>query len=335
MDSRCLDGDLIEHVRPLGGGTQNFMLRFTRGGRDFVLRRGPEHLRASTNANLCREMQMLTALRGSAVPHPRLIAGCEDAEILNGSVFYLMEPVDGFNAATTLPELHAHDGNVRHAMGLAMVDAIAELATLDYRQVGLTDYGRPDGFLERQVPRWTAELDSYETHYGYDTLSLPGVRQVADWLQANLPAQWQPGILHGDFHLANVMFDYSSPIVAAVVDWEMSTIGDPLLDLGWLIATWPRPGETTGIAASALGAAGGLATVADLVERYANRSGRDVTHMRWYTVLACFKLGIVLDGTYARAGAGKAPSDVGERLHLLAVGLLERAVGLVQGDETL
>jgi aminoglycoside phosphotransferase (APT) family kinase protein len=135
--------------------------------------------------------------------------------------------------------------------------------------------------------------------------------------------------------VANVMFECTGPRVAAIVDWEMSTIGDPLLDLGWLIATWPRDGAQTSIAASALATAGGLATVCELVERYTQRSARDVSNVLWYTVLACFKLGAVLEGTYARACAGHAPKEVGEHLHLLTVELFERALALVCGDETL
>ena len=335
MDHQGLTGGPVEQVRVLGGGTQNVMLTFTRGDRRFVLRRGPRHLRAKTNDSLRREMQILAALADTAVPPPRLIAGCADPSVLAGSVFYLMEPVEGFNAAATLPARHAADATVRHDMGLAMVDALAELATLDYRAIGLADYGRPDGFLERQVPRWLAELQSYEQYSGHPRNTLPGVTTIADWLQARAPSAWSPGVMHGDFHVANVMFEYTGPGVAAVVDWEMSTIGDPLLDLGWLIATWPRDGAHTGIAASALAAAGGLATVSELVERYAQRSARDVWNVLWYTVLACFKLGVVLQGTYARACAGRAPIEVGEHLHRLAVELFERALALVCGDETL
>ena len=335
MDDQALTGDAPSGFHWLGGGTQNVMVAFTRGGRRFVLRRGPRHLRATTNDNLRREMRVLAALAGTRVPHPHLIACCSDESVLYGSVFYLMEPVDGFNAAATLPALHASDAAVRHQMGLAIVDALAELGAVDYRDVGLADFGRPDGFLERQVPRWLRELQSYNSLPGYGGPQLPGIARITDWLQANRPASWRPGIMHGDFHLANIMFSFESSAVTAVVDWEMSTIGDPLLDLGWLLATWPQPGEHTDIGDSALANAGGLASVGELVARYAERSNRDVSDVLWYTVLACFKLGVILEGTHARACASREPVDVGDRLHQATIHLFERALALTSGTQNL
>lgn len=128
-------------------------------------------------------------------------------------------------------------------MAFNIIDALAKLGEIDHRAVGLNDFGKPDGFLERQVPRWLAELESYSGFDGYHGPEIPNIDLVADWLVRNRPAQQPAGIMHGDFHAANVMFDRSSPDVAAIVDWEMATIGDPLLDLGWLLATWrlPRP----------------------------------------------------------------------------------------------
>jgi aminoglycoside phosphotransferase (APT) family kinase protein len=335
MDTVGLEAGAILDAQPLGGGTQNVMLTFTRGGRHFVLRRGPVHLRTKSNDSLLREMTILSALAGSAVPHPEFIAGCTDTSVLAGSVFYLMQPVNGFNAAITLPELHACDAAIRHGMGLALVDAIAELGVLDYGAIGLAGYGRPEGFLQRQAARWLTELQSYERYSGYPPNALPAPSVIAGWLEAHTPRTWRPGIMHGDFHLANVMFEPTGPAVAAVVDWEMSTIGDPLLDLGWMIATWPRVGVQTSITTSALSAAGGLPTVTELVQRYARRSDRDVSEVLWYTVLACFKLGVVLEGTHARSCTGHAPIAVGRRLHLMAVELFERALELAGGVETL
>ncbi len=216
MDEHVIESGAISDVSSLGGGTQNIMLSFTRGERVFVLRRGPKHLRSTTNDSLRREMTILRALAGTAVPHPQLIAGCADAAVLGGSVFYLMEPVQGFNAAATLPALHGGDAETRHGMGLAMVDSLAELALVDYNAIGLADYGRPDGFLERQVPRWLAELESYAGQTGYPAGSLPGAATLAEWLTSEQPATSTPGIMHGDFHVANVMFSLDGPGVAAM-----------------------------------------------------------------------------------------------------------------------
>jgi aminoglycoside phosphotransferase (APT) family kinase protein len=323
MDARSLPGGPFEGVERLGGGTQNILLRFARGGREYVLRRPPAHLRRKSNEVLRREARVLAALEGTGVRAPRLIAACTDETVMGGAVFYLMEPVHGFNATTTLPALHAADPSVRHGMGLDAAVALAELGAVDHTAVGLGDLGRPEGFLERQVGRWLSELESYSALDGYPGPRIPGLDEVARWLDEHRPRDWRPGIVHGDYHLANLLYSFDGPRVAAIVDWEMCTIGDPLLDLGWLLATWP--GGDTAMLSGPIGAAGGLPTRTELAEAYAARSDRDPSALTWYAVLACFKLGIVLEGTHARACAGKAPRDVGDLLHATTLGLFARA----------
>jgi len=278
-------------------------------------------------------MRVLAALADSDVPHPRFVAGCPDEEVMGGAVFYLMRPVDGFNPTVTMPPLHAGSTEVQHVMGLQAADAIARLGAVDHEAVGLADFGKPEGFLERQVPRWQGELDSYSQIEGYPGPQIPGVDEVGAWLDANRPSSWRPGIMHGDYHLANVMFAPDSPRLAAIVDWEMCTIGDPLLDLGWLLATWPEPTSPDDAMASvvtgAIGGSGGLPRRAELVAYYAEHSDRDVSAITWYTVLACFKLGIVLEGTHARACVGKAPQATGDMLHAITLGLFARATSLI------
>ncbi|MFC7565923.1 phosphotransferase family protein [Actinomadura namibiensis] len=239
MDRQGLPGGPFEDVTPLSGGTQNVLVRFRRGGRDYVLRRGPRHLRARTNDVLRREARVLSALDGTDVPAPRVIAACPDETVLNGAVFYLMTPIEGFNATVALPDLHRGDADVRHAMGLNAARALSALGAVDHEAVGLVGFGKPEGFLERQVGRWMSELESYGALDGYPGPDIPGLDKVASWLDGNRPATWRPGVMHGDYHLANLMFAPDGPDVAAIVDWEMCTIGDPLLDLGWLLATWP------------------------------------------------------------------------------------------------
>ncbi len=334
MTAEGLPGAGFERVETLAGGTQNVLLRLERGRRPYVLRRGPPHLRPKSNDALRREAQVLRALAGTDVPHPGFIAGCMDESVMNGAVFYLMEPVDGFNPSVTLPPLHASDAGIRYAMGLQMADAIARLAAVDHVAVGLGGVGQPEGFLERQVVRWISELESYSRFEGYPGPEIPGVDEVARWLDANRPPQSRTGIIHGDYHLANVMFSYAGPELAAIVDWEMCTIGDPLLDLGWLLATWPNQdggGPSPGAVSAGLAAAGGLPTTRELVAAYAERSDRDLSAIDWYAVLACFKLGIVLEGTNARAYAGKAPRAVGDMLHATTLGLFARARALIVG----
>jgi aminoglycoside phosphotransferase (APT) family kinase protein len=314
----------VELGERLGGGTQNVLITVHTGDRDLVLRRGPRHLRPRTNDALRREMRVLEALRDTDVPHARLVAACPDEEVLGGAAFYLMEAVDGFNPAVELSGPAASAVDVRRSVCLSTAAAAATLGAVDHEAVGLGDLGNPTGFLERQVDRWRSELESYRSLQGYGGPELPGVDAVGEWLGDNQPTQWRPGILHGDYHLANVLCDRRTGAVAAVVDWEMTTIGDPLLDLGWLLATWPR-GDGPEILPDGVRALAGVVDRAELIREYAERSTRDLSSIDWYVVLACYKLAIVLEGTYARADAGLAPRDVGDRLHAGSLVLLERA----------
>ncbi len=323
MDARSIGAGPLQDVARLAGGTQNILLRFTRGGTEYVLRRPPEHLRANSNDAMRREARMLAALAGSAVPHPRLIAACGDEAVL-GAAFYLMEPVPGFNPTGGLPQPHASSASMQHRMGLALVEGIAALGALNHVALDLEGFGRPAGYLERQVERWRAQLESYTELPGWTGAGeLPGVERVADWLNAHRPAVFTPGILHGDYHLANVMYRYDAPELAAIVDWELTTIGDPLIDLGWLLATWPDPahGDTSSVQPWI-----GFPSADELVAHYRARSTRDLSSIKWYGVLACYKLGILLEGTHARAGAGKAPRATGDLLHERAIRLFRRAL---------
>ena len=331
MSEQGLGEGEVDTVSEITGGTQNVMLRFTRAEREYVFRRGPRHLRPVSNTVILRETRVLRALAGTDVPHPHLIAVCEDTAVLGDAVFYLMEPIDGFNAGAGLPSLHAGDAAVRHGMGLSMADAAAKLGAVDYRAVGLADFGKPDGFLERQVPRWLSELESYAKFDNYPGPDIGDVDAVAAWLREHQPSDFTPGIMHGDYHAANVMFSPIGPDVVAIVDWEMCTIGDPLQDLGWMLATWYRPGHEP-VLPNELMAAGDLATPDELVQRYAANTDRDLSRIDWYTVLACFKLGIILEGSHARAAAGLAPREIGDILHTATVRLFERATAIMNGD---
>ncbi len=332
MSEHGLGEGPITDVTAITGGTQNIMLRLRRSGRDYVFRRGPRHLRPVSNAVILRETRVLRALADTDVPHPGLIAVCADTSVLGDAVFYLMEPVDGFNAGAGLPALQTADAGIRHGMGLSMADAAARLGAVDHVEVGLGDFGKPEGFLERQVPRWLSELESYAAFDNYTGPDIGDVDAVALWLRRHQPAAFRPGIMHGDYHAANVMFAPDGAKVAAIVDWEMCTIGDPLLDLGWMLATWYRPGHDP-VLPNELMTAGGLATPRQLVERYAQNTSRDLDHISWYTVLACFKLGIILEGSNARAAAGLAPREIGDLLHTATVRLFERAAAIMDGEQ--
>lgn len=322
MDARELGSGPLEGVQRLSGGTQNVLVRFSRAGASYVLRRPPRHLRPASNANLLREARVLGALTGRGLPAPALLAACADESVL-GAAFFLMQPIDGFNVSGELPPVTVE---ARHRMGLSAIEGIAAVAALDYADVGLADFGRPAGFLERQVPRWLRELDSYASLDGWSRVSYPDVTHIALWLENAIPASYQPGIVHGDFHAGNLLFARDTVELAAILDWEMATVGDPLLDLGWFVATWPSDSAPSfAAAAPALANAGGLATRSELVEHYARFSSRSLDAIDWYAVLACFKLSIVLEGTYARACAGKADPAIGDMLHAVACALVDQA----------
>jgi len=323
MDARSLgDGALLD-ARLIAGGTQNVLLRFTRASREYVLRRPPVHKRTDSDETMRREARVLAALAGSRVPHPALIAAEPGDEVL-GAAFYLMEPVDGFNATLGLPEPFASDRSWQHEMGLSMADAIAALAEVDHVAVGLADLGRFEGWAERQVGRWRKQLDSYCELPGYPGPDILGVDEVGQWLGAHMPRHVQAGVMHGDFHFANVLIARDRPAVAAMVDWELVTIGDSLLDLGHLLATWPVAGSVTVNVD-----APGLAAQQDVIERYAQQSTRSLDDLLWFRVLACYRLGLILEGTHARAFAGLAPKATGDLLHAHTVSLLEQALGLI------
>lgn len=323
MAEQGLPAGPIEEIERLEGGTQNILFRFARGGRRYVLRRPPIHKRGNSDETMRREARVLAALAATDVPHPGLIAACPDEKLL-GAAFYLMEPVEGFNAGSGLPALHAGSSEIRRGMGFAMAEGIAALGAVDYRAVGLEGLGRPDGYLERQVSRWRHQLESYSELDGYPGPEIPGVDAVAAWLEAHRPNDSQPGILHGDYHIANVMFSYDGPELAAIIDWELATVGDPLLDLGALVASWPDDegksplGNTTGVM-------DGLPSAREMIARYAAHSERSLDAIDFYVVLACYRLGIILEGTHARACAGRADRQIGDLLHATTVGLFERA----------
>ncbi|OLM19332.1 MULTISPECIES: phosphotransferase family protein [unclassified Pseudonocardia] len=323
-----LPGGPVSAVERIGGGTQNVVLRLDWGGRDLVLRRPPEHPRPASNATLAREMRVLSALAGADVPHPGFVAGCTDESVL-GVVFYLMEAVDGDNPGATVGALYRDDAAARAAAATDTATALARLAAVDHEAIGLGDLGRPDGFLERQVPRWLDHLASYDRIPEYGGNRLPHVPELARWLEAHRPPPSPPGLVHGDYHLNNVLLDPVRPRVAAIVDWEMCTVGDPLLDLGWLLVTWPDGGPDP-LTGAALAAAGGLPGRDELVGAWADAGDREPSAVDWYTVLAGFKFAIVIEGTHARALAGQADPDVGQHLHDAAVRTLERVAPLAR-----
>jgi aminoglycoside phosphotransferase (APT) family kinase protein len=321
-------GSTVSGVEPLTGGTQNIVVRVLIDGRPMVLRRPPLHPRPTSDKTMLREIAALRTLAGSDVPHPGFIEGCDDLDVL-GVVFYLMEEIDGFNPGSDMSDAYVHDAGMRHQVGLSYAASLARLGNATWEGKPLAELKRPGSFVERQVPQFVRLLESYR-HDRYDPESL-AVSDLAEWLQTNLPPDGEPGILHGDPHLSNTLLRRDRPELAAFVDWEMCTVGDPLLDLGWMLITWPLDFSTI-IAGAQLAALGGLASRRELLEAYWDAGGRQTSRLDWYTAMACFKLGIVIEGTWSRYLMGKASRDAGEALHHNAQNLIDIGTRIVKGD---
>ncbi|ORV88306.1 phosphotransferase family protein [Mycolicibacterium iranicum] len=322
-------GTAVSDVEPLTGGSQNIVVRLDVDGTPMVLRRPPPHPRPTSDNTMRREIAVLQTLKGTDVPHPRLIAGCEDLDVL-GVVFYLMESIDGFNPGTEVDDAYVRDAGMRHRVGLSYAGSLAALGRVSWEGSPLAALKRPGSFLARQVPQFMRLLESYR-HDNYAPESFPSVHVLAEWLDSQRPDDTEPGIMHGDCHLNNVLLRRDVPELAAFIDWEMCTVGDPLLDVGWMLVCWPD-GPNPIDAGSALAALGGLATRSELIEAYRAADGRRTSRLDWYIAMACFKLAIVIEGTWSRYLAGQASAEAGERLHTSAENLIELGTRVSKGD---
>jgi len=323
-------GSRVTDVVPLTGGSQNIVVRLRVDDRPMVLRRPPLHPRPTSDKTMLREIAVLQTLTGTGVPHPAFVAGCEDLDVL-GVVFYLMEEVDGFNPGNEMAQPYVDDPAFRHDVGPAYAASLARLGNVEWEGSPLAALRRPGSFLARQVPQFLGLLQSYR-HDAYDPASLSGVPRLAMWLEDNRPDDGEPGVMHGDAHLNNVLLRRDRPELAAFIDWEMCTIGEPLLDLGWMLVCWPAEPNTID-AGSELAALGGLASRTELAEAYIAAGGRRTARLDWFKALACFKLGIVIEGTWSRYLAGQASREAGQRLHGSAESLIEHGIRLSNGDD--
>jgi aminoglycoside phosphotransferase (APT) family kinase protein len=327
-------GSRVGDVEPLTGGSQNIVVRLNVDGRPMVLRRPPRHPRPTSDKTMLREIAVLKTLAGTPVPHPAFIAGCDDLGVL-GVVFYLMEDVDGFNPGNEMAQAYVDDPVKRHDVGPAYAASLAELGNATWDGTPLAAIRRPGSFLARQVPQFLGLLASYR-HDAYEPEALPAVTDLATWLEANRPPDREPGIMHGDAHLNNVLLRRDRAELAAFIDWEMCTVGDPLLDLGWMMVCWPSEPNTIDAGAQ-LAALGGLASRRELLDAYEAASGRSTSgwgwSLAWYKALACFKLGIVIEGTWSRYLAGQASREAGERLHESAASLIALGTRVSKGDD--
>ncbi|HKV85279.1 MAG TPA: phosphotransferase family protein [Ktedonobacterales bacterium] len=293
--------DLPLQIQRIRGGHSNETFFITRGVEEWVLRRPPRGPLLPTAHDVAREYRVLQALTRTNVPAPRPTLLCDDTSVI-GAPFYLMERLHGEVIRTTLPGPFERDIAARRGLGIELVDRLADLHAVDWQTVGLADFAKPTGYLERQLRRWTGQLDASRAR------PLPDLDAVTEWLQSHMPDSGPATIVHGDYRMDNVMYASEAPArVIGVFDWEMATLGDPLADLGYLLSFWHEPGDPNpGFqdAAWAITTQPGFPRRAELVARYAERSGRRMDHVAFYVALAIWKLAILLEGSYSRHLAG-------------------------------
>jgi aminoglycoside phosphotransferase (APT) family kinase protein len=281
---------------PLSGGNSNETLAVSSPANDWIIRRPPAASLAPSAHAMDREYLLLQALADQPVPAPKPIALCTDAEIPQTPAL-VMERVDGVALTDSLPDSYPAPAPAARAVGEAVVDALAALHSVPWSETGLETFGKPEGFLERQVPRWRGQLDRYMVR------ELPHLDALTEWLEHNRPSSFEPGILHGDFHFDNCLMSVAPPIqVEAIVDWEMATIGDPLLDLGLFLGFWgtERPERPAMPRVQAISRVDGAPSREELAARYADRSGRSVENIDWYTAFALWKLAMIVEGAFAQ-----------------------------------
>ncbi|MCK9517760.1 MAG: phosphotransferase family protein [Dehalococcoidia bacterium] len=287
----------------IGDGRSNLTYLVTGGGRRWVLRRPPLGHVLPTAHDMVREYRVLAGLANTDVPVPHPVALCEDTAV-NDYPFYVMEYREGVIIVNELPEGFATTPQERRAISIALVDTLVKLHAVDYNAVGLGDFGRPEGYLERQVRRWSEQWERSKTR------ELPEIDELIRRLKASIPESPAPTIVHGDYRLGNMALDPNDPgKVVAIFDWEMSTLGDPLSDLGYTLVYWGNLAdseEKLNIRPNArVTAQEGFLTREELVEEYARRSGRNVQNIDWYEVFANYKLAVIVEGIYARHLQGK------------------------------
>lgn len=285
----------------IAGGRSNITFKVTDSrGFAFVLRRPPLGHVLATAHDMAREHRIIAAVGTTAVPVPRTLGLCEDPAV-NGAPFYVMEFVDG-EVLDSPDKGRLLDPSLRRGASEHLVDILADLHDVDIDAVGLGDLARRTGYVDRQIKRWTTQWENSKTR------ELPSMERVRERLAGSVPEQQGAVIAHGDFRFGNCLVDLAVGRVAAVLDWELCTLGDPLADLGYMGVYWSddatganRDNDPTG--------AGGFLSYDEIVERYARRTGRDVSRVRWYVAFSSWRLAVITEGVYRRYRDGAMGND--------------------------
>jgi aminoglycoside phosphotransferase (APT) family kinase protein len=325
LDARGLGAGPLE-AEPLGEGHSNVTYLIRRAGGAWVLRRPPRPPLPPSAHDVLREARLLTAIRDTRVRAPHVLATCDDESVI-GAPFYVMERVEGDVMTADVPPA-LDDEPSRARIGEELIDALVEVHAVDWRACGLEGYGKPTGYLDRQLRRFGGLWEHNRTR------ELPVLDKVTAWLAEHKPDSPEATIVHGDYRLGNTMFAPGAPArLVAIFDWELATIGDPLADVGYLVATWSQHDDPDdplrGLSAATRRP--GFPTRDELVARYEERSGRSMSDVRWYMTLALWKSAVFLEGSYKRRLAGTTEDAFFDRLETGVPAMAERAWAIATG----
>lgn len=319
-------------------GHSNETLFVTWGEKELVIRRPPPGETADTAHDVLREYRIIDSLQETDVCVPRTVVGCEDHSVL-GSDFYVMEKQDGDVIRTDEPERFRTTDH-RQWIGEELIDRLAEIHKVDYDAVGLGDIGYPDGFTQRQVDRWSEQLEwAFEVTAA--EREVPRIHEVTDWLQKNVPEEYPQTLVHGDYKLDNVMFGPGTPPnIASIFDWELSTLGDPLTDLGWMLSFWwdekdPEPPSSVGDLLEPITMTEGYHTRRELVARYEAQTGFTFENETFYRTLAVYKLAGLGEMFFRRYLEGNSDDPLYPEMRNGVPQLADRAIRIIEGAEPL
>ncbi|WP_159978222.1 MULTISPECIES: phosphotransferase family protein [unclassified Novosphingobium] len=317
----------------LSGGTSNVVLTLDRGEKPMVMRRPPAVPPPGAEKGVLREARILTALNQTDVPRPICYGSCADDSVA-GAPFYVMEKVEGWAPNLRGEKIHneAPFDAMPYEYGIpfAIVDGLIKLANVDHEAIGLRDYGKPGKFLERQVDRWAGQLASYKERYGYEGRELPGFAQTEEWLRGNVLPHETRGIIHGDVGTPNMMFHHGPPArLAAMIDWELSTIGDPMIDMGWFTGGMRDEDEPDKAFPTALNNPAHFPTRQELGRYYCAGTGRDIRDFDYFSILAKFKSGCLLEYKVAQAEAGILSKETGRFFAKIVLNCFEDTARMV------
>jgi aminoglycoside phosphotransferase (APT) family kinase protein len=328
LDDHGLGSGEVE-AEPVGDGHSNVTYLIRRGDAELVLRRPPRPPLPPSAHDVLREARLLEAVAQADVRTPKVLLTCADESVI-GAPFYVMERCVGDVIVTTIPEA-LDDEAGRRRISEELVDALVEIHAVDWEACGLGDYGKPTGYLDRQLRRFNGLWEHNKTR------ELPVLDDVGAWLAEHKPESGPATIVHGDYRLGNVMYAPGTPArLNAIFDWELATIGDPLADVGYLLATWAQAGDPEN--ENAISALGGLTrrpgflTREELIARYEQRSGRSMGDVRWYMTLALWKTAVFLEGSYKRRLAGTTEDPFFDLLKQGVPDVADRAWRIAQGS---